>query len=64
MITVAVSELLLAVNRDTLRHFRVDSPLTEEAREVIHKLPNLCGLTVITKTVFVQSDEVRESVKS
>jgi hypothetical protein len=47
MITAAVSELLLTTNRDALRRFRVDSPLTEEAREVVCKLPDLCGLRVI-----------------
>ena len=47
MITAAVSKLLLNTNRDSLRHFHVDSPLTEEAREVVCKLPDLCGLRVI-----------------
>jgi hypothetical protein len=46
IITAAVSKFLLTTNRRTLRQFRVDSPLTEEAREVIYKLPNLCGLWV------------------
>ena len=40
----AVSEMLLACNRDTLRIFEVDSPLTEEAREVVYRLPRLSGL--------------------
>ena len=47
MITAAVSELLLTTNQNTLRTFYVDSPLTEEAREVVHKLPDLRGLTVV-----------------
>ena len=47
MITAAVSKLLLTPNRDALQQFRVDSPLTEEAREVVYKLPNLCGLLVV-----------------
>ena len=47
MITTAVSELLLTTNRNTLQIFYVDSPLTEEAREVVHRLPNLCGLAVV-----------------
>jgi len=47
MITAAVSGMLLATNRDTLQHFYVDSPLTEEASEVVYKLPNLCDLSVV-----------------
>jgi len=47
MIAAAVSELVLTTNRNTLRSFRVDSPLIEEAREVISKLPDLCTLTVV-----------------
>jgi hypothetical protein len=49
IITAAVSEFLLTTNRDALRQFYVDSPLTEEAREVIYKLPNLCGLTAVVE---------------
>jgi hypothetical protein len=49
MITVAASKLLLTTNRGTLRQFRVDSPLTEEAREVVYKLPSLCGLEVVVE---------------
>jgi hypothetical protein len=45
--TAAASELVLTTNRDALRHFHADSPLTEEAREVICKLPNLCELWVV-----------------
>jgi hypothetical protein len=47
MITVAVSELVLTTNRDTLRSFHVDSPLTEEAREVIYKIPLLRELRTV-----------------
>ena len=47
MITAAVSEMLLASNRNTLRFFRVDSPLTEEARDVIFKLPDLCDISMV-----------------
>lgn len=47
MITAAVSGMFLASNRNTLRHFHVSSPLTEEAREVIHTLPDLRGLSVV-----------------
>jgi len=50
-ITEAVSEALLACNRDTLEVFCVDSPLTEEAREVVYRLPKLSDLwTVIQGT--------------
>ena len=38
--------MLLLTNRNTLRELRVDSPLTEEASEVIYKLPNLHSLSV------------------
>ena len=47
MIIAAVSELLLTTDRGALRSFRVDSPLTEEAREVICKLPGLCTLGMV-----------------
>jgi hypothetical protein len=49
IITVAASKLLLTINQNTLRQFHVDSPLTEEAREVIYKLSNLYGLTVVVE---------------
>jgi len=49
MITAAVSEMLLASNRNTLRSFRVRSPLTEEAREVIYKLPDLRTLWAVIR---------------
>jgi len=41
VIIEAVSEVLLACNRDTLRVFCADCPLTEEAREVVYRLPRL-----------------------
>jgi len=47
VITEAVSEMVLACNRDTLQVFRVDSPLTEEAREVVYQLPRLSSLRAI-----------------
>ena len=47
IIADAVSELLLNINRDTLRHLHVDSPLTEEVREMIYKLPDLRELWVV-----------------
>ena len=49
IITAAVSEFLLTTNRGALREFYADSPLTEEAREVIYTLPNLCGLLVVVE---------------
>jgi len=47
MITAAVSGVLLITNRNNLQGFRVDSPLTEEASEVLYELPNLRGLSVV-----------------
>ena len=47
VITASVSGILLASNRSALRRFQVDSPLTEEAREVVCKLPNLRKLSVV-----------------
>lgn len=44
VVTEAVSEMLLACNRDSLQLFRVDCPLTEEARKVIRQLPRLSSL--------------------
>ena len=44
IISTAVSELLLTTNQNTLHCFHADSPLTDEAREVICKLPNLRDL--------------------
>ena len=49
MIVTAVSRMLLTNNRDTIRRFHVDSPLTEEAREVIYRLPDLRGLSVVVE---------------
>ena len=46
-ITAAVSEMLLAINRKALRYVHVDSPVTKEAREVMHNLPDLRGLSVV-----------------
>ena len=47
MIAAAVSGMLLASNQHTLQYLCVDSPLMEEAREVVYKLPNLRELLVI-----------------
>jgi hypothetical protein len=49
VITDAASEMLLGCNRDTLRCFLVDSPLTEEAREVVYRLPKLASLMSIVQ---------------
>ena len=46
-ITAAVSEMLIASNRNALRSVCVDSPLTEEGYEAVFKLPNLRELSVI-----------------
>lgn len=46
-ITKAASEMLLACNRDTLQRLSVDSPLTEDAREVVYRLPKLRSLLTI-----------------
>ena len=43
----AVSEMLLARNRDTLRIFEADSPLTKEAQEVVYRLPRLFGMWAV-----------------
>ena len=43
----AVSDMLLACNPNTLRCINVDYPLTEEAREVVFKLPDLHELTAV-----------------
>ena len=47
MITAAISEMFLATDRNTLQRFHVDSPLADEVREVICKLPNLRGLWLV-----------------
>jgi len=47
VITEVVSEMVLACNRDTLQVFRVDSPLTEEALEVVYQLLRLSNLRAI-----------------
>jgi hypothetical protein len=53
-IVEAVSELLLGCNRNTLQEFLVRSPLTEEARAILHQFPRpaklwavLQGLTLL-----------------
>jgi len=43
----AVSEMLLACNPGSLQTLQMDSPLTEEAREVVYKLPRLTDLWAI-----------------
>jgi len=47
MVTAAASAMLLTSNRNTLRSFCVDSPLTEEARGVVYALPDLRTLRAI-----------------
>ena len=47
MITVAVSGMVLATNRNTIQALRVYSPLTEEAGELIFKSPGLRSLSVL-----------------
>ena len=47
MIVAAVSRMLIASNRNTLRSVCLDSPLTEEARGAISKFPNLRNLSVV-----------------
>ena len=46
-IAAAVSGMLLVANRNALRLLSVECPLTEEASEVICKLPNLRSLSVV-----------------
>ena len=48
-ITAAVSGMVCAANRNTLRRFHAESPLTREASEVIYTLPNLYSLSVVTE---------------
>ena len=49
VITEAVSGMLLACKKDQLRAFLVNSPLTEEAREVVCQLPKLSRLHTVIK---------------
>ena len=47
VVTEALSEMVLACNRDTLLSFLVNSPLTVEAREVLYNLPKLRHLWAV-----------------
>ena len=47
VITAALSDLVLKIRQNPLRYFSVDSPLTEEAREVVYKHPDLCTLETV-----------------
>ena len=47
VIIEAVSEMALACNRDTLQMFRVDSPLTKEARQAVFRLPRLSQMWAV-----------------
>ena len=49
VITAAASKMFFATNRNVLRNFYVDSPLTEEATEAIYNSQNLFGLTVVVE---------------
>jgi len=49
VVTEAVSEMLLACNRDALQVFCVDSPLAEEAQKVVCRLPRLFHLWVVVQ---------------
>ena len=49
MITAAVSNMFFSTNRNALREFCVDSPLTEETTEMIYKLQNLRKLVAVIK---------------
>jgi len=63
-VTTAVSEMLLACNRNTLRKFDVDSPLTEAAREVLYRPPNLSELrSVLEGTTSLPSVVLPNLVK-
>ena len=46
VVAAAVSGMVLATNRNTLRRFHVDCPLTQAAREVICELPHLGDLSI------------------
>lgn len=46
-ITEVVSEMLLTCNPNTLQLLSVDSPLTEDARGVVYRLPRLYNLSVL-----------------
>ena len=47
MVVAAVSGMVLTNNQNTLQRFHVDCPLTEEAHEIICKLPNLRDLSMV-----------------
>ena len=49
VITEAVSEMLLACNRDALQCFYVDSLLTKEAYDILFQLPNVSGLWAVLR---------------
>ena len=51
MIAAAISRMLLANDRNSLQSLKVDSPLTEDAHKMIHRLPNLHELSVIVERV-------------
>ena len=49
LMTDAASEMLLACNREALRSFEVYASLTEEAREVLSRLPKLSKLWLVVE---------------
>jgi len=49
----AVSDMLLACNRNTLQRFEVSSTLTRAAREVLSQLPNLRELSLILSNTLL-----------
>lgn len=49
IITAAVTKLLVTTNQNALRSLDIHSALTAQAREVVHKLPNLTDLTVVVE---------------
>jgi len=49
VVVEAVSEMLLACNRDTLQTFSVNCPLTKEARRFLCTLPNLRRLRTVVQ---------------
>jgi hypothetical protein len=47
VVTTAASEMLLTCDTNTLKKFNVDCPLTEAARRVLYRLPNLSELVSV-----------------
>ena len=47
LVTAAVSEMLLALNRSSLRQFRISSPLTEQAIQALCDLHDIRELRLV-----------------